>query len=387
MSRDNEALIQEVRGVEASLISWLSIDVPMLYARTARRHSRLDRWILASSLQKCIRRGLVQDAIDVALALHALDPDYAWRRLRVISLEDVGLGDIKAVSGVLAVAGKKVLRSALGDSQLYVHLARLLAVAIKDRTACDLINWVSNALPAEHFRNELLKVASTTWEEVAVDDEVPVWKRVVALQLLSGYSAKVGVSYRIFSRSHPSAVVRVIESLKPDPMVSFALLRGKGSESLNIALLFAYLLWKKASRRALVSLETEVRGTVRIGGVIAPSFCMYTRVGLHAMRIFLSGDAMFRSLLEQAGATNALKVLGLLLFQIESGVLDRVVDYAPTVRVDAEHAELARFGVVDDATCVALRMELLKRMSALNKARRMAWNVQLDNAGLPGGSV
>ncbi len=387
MSHRTDAVDQSIRRVEASLLGNLPEGTPLPSAYTARKCLKLDRWILASALQKCIRRGLVSDAIDAALALHALDPEYAWRRLRVISLEDVGLGDIRIVSSVLAVAGKRALRTTLGDVHLYAHMVWLLADAIKDRTACDLITWISSDPRAEDFRSDLLRYASTVWEEVAVNDEAPIWKRLVALQLLDGHSARVGFGYRTLSKSNPSAVMRVVNALEPEPEVSFALLRGKGTESLNVAVLFAHVLWKKANRRPLVSHQTSALSAVRIGGVIAPSFCMYTRIGLHAMRRFLSCDPRFKGLLMQVGATNALKLLGLLLFQVESGVLDRAIAYAPEVRADAEYAELAQFGVVGEATHAALRMELLERIPALNKARRMAWRAHLNDAGLFEGSV
>jgi hypothetical protein len=100
---------------------------------------------------------------------------------------------------------------------------------------------------------------------------------------------------------------------------------------------------------------------------------MHTRLGLGALRLFLREDADIRKLLVQAGATNVARALGFLLFQVESGLLDRVDDYAPEVRIEAERAELAHFGVIDDDVSATLRMMLKERMPQLNRLRKAVW--------------
>src|SRR5215210_2339404 len=54
---------------------------------------------LISVLQKSIRRGLVENAALTAYELFASGPDFedqVWRRLEIISVEDVGLGRVDA---------------------------------------------------------------------------------------------------------------------------------------------------------------------------------------------------------------------------------------------------------------------------------------------------
>lgn len=351
-----------------------------------RKLVKMDRWILASALQKCIRRGLQDEAVNVAVAIHSVDPQYGWRRLRVIAFEDVGMGNIEAVAAVVAIAGKRQLRNAIGDLQVFVGQVQSLTASVKDRTACDLLSWIGCAPDSADFRTVLLGMPSR-WETIALTSELPVWQRTMALQLLAGCTERTGGGYRTISRSNPDALNRVVEALEPHSLVAFAVLRGKGTESLNVALLFAYLLRRQASRRPTVSREAEVRNPARIGGVIAPSFCMYTRVGLRALRMFLHRDAELRDMLASAGATDAFRALGLLVFQVESGMLDRMEDYAPRVRIDAERAELAQFGITDDATCAALRMLLCDHIPLLNKARRAAWDAHLAELKSVGGSA
>jgi hypothetical protein len=306
-----------------------------------------------------------------------VDAEYAWRRLRVIALEDVGMGNVEAVATVMAVAGKRKVREFFGDLRLYVANVQMLAAGLKDRTACDLIGWIGCAPEALDFRAKLLE-QPTQWESLALDNDLSIWQRAVALELLAGITLRTGGGYRTLTRADPDAVLRVVETLKPHPLAAFAVLRGKGTESLNVALLFANLLRQAADRCPVISHEEEVQGSPCIGGLIAPSFCMYTRAGLRALRLFLHRDVEFRAMLSQAGATDAFKALGLLLFQVESGLLDRIEDYAPKVRIDAERAELAQFGMTDDAACAALRMTLKIRLPMLHTARRAAWKVYRD---------
>jgi hypothetical protein len=96
-------------------------------------------------------------------------------------------------------------------------------------------------------------------------------------------------------------------------------------------------------------------------------------VGLRALRLFLQEEGDIRETLIRAGVTNAVKALGFLLFQVESGLLDRVEDYAAGVRIEAERAELAHFGITSDEASATLRMMLKERMPQLNKARKRVW--------------
>mgnify|MGYP001329947999 CR=1 FL=1 len=56
----------------------------------------------ASSMQKCIRRGMEDDAAYWAWQLFQRYPHYVWRRLTVVAVEDIGLADICLVERLLA---------------------------------------------------------------------------------------------------------------------------------------------------------------------------------------------------------------------------------------------------------------------------------------------
>lgn len=52
---------------------------------------------VASALQKSIRRGMEEEAMYWAIELETRFPDYLWKRLQIISIEDIGIADMKVV--------------------------------------------------------------------------------------------------------------------------------------------------------------------------------------------------------------------------------------------------------------------------------------------------
>jgi replication-associated recombination protein RarA len=117
-------------------------------AREIDSHSALadkpiaaDPWVISSLLQKSIRRSETEIAQRAALTFFKLKGTAIWRRLMVIALEDVGIGNLDAVTTTVAVASDSAWRKSHGgDLKLAVFLVGLLAEAPKDRSAdylCD----------------------------------------------------------------------------------------------------------------------------------------------------------------------------------------------------------------------------------------------------------
>ncbi len=110
-----------------------------------------DHWLLASALQKAIRRNQPKTAIDAALVLLKRDPSRLWRRLLVCAFEDIGIGDITVAADLMAVASLPKARRMLGGNERAVQLVLPYACrAIKDRTAdhcLSIIRWISQAPP------------------------------------------------------------------------------------------------------------------------------------------------------------------------------------------------------------------------------------------------
>jgi hypothetical protein len=102
---------------------------------------------LISTLQKSIRRGLLEDALMIAREMYETSPEleeHLWTRLCVISCEDTGDGSFfePVLINNLYDMHTRIPRS-MGDRWLFaVHAVRFLASRTKDRTSDELANWV-----------------------------------------------------------------------------------------------------------------------------------------------------------------------------------------------------------------------------------------------------
>jgi replication-associated recombination protein RarA len=105
---------------------------------------------IISSLQKEIRRGHAENAALVAYEMVLTSPaleDYLWQRLMVISVEDVGFGEVLAPV-VINSLHQMVLAfdRSVSERQLFaVHAVRYLCGCAKDRSSDELINWIQHA--------------------------------------------------------------------------------------------------------------------------------------------------------------------------------------------------------------------------------------------------
>jgi len=116
---------------------------------------------LVSALQKSIRRGMVENAALVAYEMFASGPDFedqVWRRLQIISVEDVGFGRVESPLVIRAL--DEFRHGAERDSPdrlIYlIHAVRLLATSPKDRTSDELATWVREATNSGAAKPEVL---------------------------------------------------------------------------------------------------------------------------------------------------------------------------------------------------------------------------------------
>ncbi|GAA0410131.1 ATPase AAA [Microbispora corallina] len=106
---------------------------------------------LISTLQKSVRRGLLENALLVAREMYESSgelEEVMWSRLLVMSCEDVGSGDFTepVVVDSLYRMHERLPRGS-GDRWLFaVHAVRFLAGRTKDRTTDELAQWTVHVL-------------------------------------------------------------------------------------------------------------------------------------------------------------------------------------------------------------------------------------------------
>lgn len=100
-----------------------------------------------SALQKEVRRGHTENASRLAYELVSTSPELEeklWRRLIVISVEDIGMGNTQAPILINALYEMHTYFSvgALDRPLFAIHAVRLLCESEKDRSSDDLLNWI-----------------------------------------------------------------------------------------------------------------------------------------------------------------------------------------------------------------------------------------------------
>lgn len=119
---------------------------------------------LVSALQKSIRRGLAENAALVAYEMFASGPeleDHVWRRLEIISVEDVGFGNLDAPVLIRTLNDFRhhVPRESADRLIYLIHAVRVLAASPKDRTSDEMANWVRRAVESGEASPEVFDVA------------------------------------------------------------------------------------------------------------------------------------------------------------------------------------------------------------------------------------
>lgn len=129
-----------------SVLPWQ--EDPWTRART--RHDLAADEVI-SALQKEIRRGHTENA--ALLAWELLDSSaeleaVLWSRLQVISVEDVGFGDLQAPQLIETLYQMHLrLPRPRGDRYLFaIHAVRVLCQCHKDRSSDELLNWLTRAV-------------------------------------------------------------------------------------------------------------------------------------------------------------------------------------------------------------------------------------------------
>lgn len=145
-----------------------------------------DVWLLASAMQKAIRRGECDRATQAGYSLWLKDRRRFWHRLLIISMEDCGVGDVDVLVQVLTGIASTSWRRQLGDAAAGMHLIRLLCCATKSRL-CDSVFIQASMSPAYRAaREQYAQADDASLVSVIVDMNAPYVHRAIAIWLLAG---------------------------------------------------------------------------------------------------------------------------------------------------------------------------------------------------------
>jgi len=104
-----------------------------------------------SALQKEIRRNNVENAAVLAYEIMVSGPEleeYLWFRLKVISVEDIGFGDLMAPVVVNSLDQMRMrIQEGRNDRGLFaIHAVRYLCSRMKDRSSDEMYAWIRKSV-------------------------------------------------------------------------------------------------------------------------------------------------------------------------------------------------------------------------------------------------
>jgi hypothetical protein len=99
--------------------------------------TKTDKWSAVSHIQKCIRRGMADEAAAMVGPLLGVDNAYLRHRLAVIAVEDIGIADSGLVCTLLEGRLLKQWIIEKGGVEWLESMVRQMALSAKDRSACD----------------------------------------------------------------------------------------------------------------------------------------------------------------------------------------------------------------------------------------------------------
>lgn len=359
----NRTAILELNRTElADLLLTHRQDIPKF------QPERMSPWIAMSLMQKAIRRGHTELALTGAATLLQNSPDRLWRRLGITAYEDIGVGDFDAVALTTAGLTGKVWRKGIGGEWAVAsYLVQRLCRSAKCRATDDL-TMVCMAHPSlTDDRHDFAKLMTPELLEIALGDD-QVSRRALALWFAIGTKRYRGVNlpHRL---GEPQAILDALcDHGIPDTVVEVC--REGLKKSGEILPAFLPLLWRELDRS-----ESWVKADDRhqeeiIHGIPSWAYGYHTRDGKGALRAFRNMDCeTTRWLRDTVSAKEHGRVLGEMLFRVESGYVDQRLHWGDGNCI-RRMADLESYGLKkSDAECgLAL---LHDDLPVLNEARRM----------------
>jgi hypothetical protein len=286
-----------------------------------------DRWRLVSSLQKAIRYGMADHAGWVNDQLYALDRKALHRRLGVICVEDVLLGDPMVVAQTLAILGAGPWRQEHGEQRVYRWLARKLAEADGDRSAAELLD--SGHSDPRVVWSELNQLSEGDMARIVADPGQPFALRSAVAQLMAGPKFAIGKMPTTPFRS-PTPLFRLIAEMGTTRWGCYVAARTaaliRNPMWVEIAIVDR---WLREGTRTVVPGPDFPKPMIRSAGgsTLAASLDMHTRPGLMALKRFAKLPSISRILdgVEWEERQDALK---LAVFYGEGGVVARRAVYS-----------------------------------------------------------
>ena len=353
-----------------------------------------DKWLLSSALQKCIRRGLAVQSIAIAVRLHQIDPAYLPRRMPIIALEDIGLGDALVCNEVLTVCASSKL---WGDdvNRTIGYLASIMANALKSRGACDAFSLTEVHPDRDVLLPKLLKCSPTDLIDMACNRELAQIDRLFALRVLGGITVNRNGAYQVLSRCDIRALESVGSNLGLPEMVCWLMAGQRKTAGMAAMLPIAF----EAGQDAVLCRRREFpRALDNVAGLPLCTLDMYTKLGKVALkRFYKTSKALQDFALQHVHRHDPQPLINLAMFQTESSLLDQFLSSPKLddLKDTTDEAEMECLGMVNPANrhelyrllkdnshiLAGIRIDILENLFSMQEAKGPNPPVQLTLNG------
>lgn len=242
-----------------------------------------DKWLLASAMQKAIRQGNVNDATRAAYGLWCQDRQSFWRRLHVISIEDVGIASPKEVAETLLATSSSIWRRRIGDLNVGLHLTRKLCEAVKTRVADEVLIQAERASCHTELRHRLSLMNDDQLVKAVTNPAVTLIERCLSIWYLAGMR-KFPTDLMPGRNGQPEDAAELLRLLSiPTDLVEGCLsVMGRTQWPLSI---FTPIIYQEAQRHEAATVHEEAFDPVpTVSGLPVYACDMFTRIGQASFR-------------------------------------------------------------------------------------------------------
>lgn len=279
-----------------------------------------NKWRAVSCMQKAIRFGDAETAMQVACAAYDMDKAYLLRRLGICAIEDTGYGNMYGVAMVLAVLGDQHWRKEMGERRVCAYLAGMLAKSPKDRSACELLVIVDfdKQVPKEAWG----KLSNEELVQYATDGSLPIIERQAAIWLLAGTKRFWGESMPKDNDREPKRLFQLLIERGCSRLICYVASKvaSRLHEGMWVSLLMMHEWMQQGPAYDVLEQPVSLE---KVGKLLGAGYDMHTREGKAAIRKFYNECSALHKFGKQVEAKQINLLMNFGTFVAEGGVLGR----------------------------------------------------------------
>ncbi|WP_202299098.1 hypothetical protein [Mesorhizobium sp. 131-2-1] len=266
-------------------------------------------------------------ALEATSFLFSGHTDRFWRRLVVIALEDIGIGDLDLVREVLFASTRKGWRAENGgDWAVASHLVECLCFAPKSRDACELLVAADLHPRWKEHRTAILDLTHHQLCDIVANSDRHIVERTLAAWLIAGTRRFPAFALPEVAGSFPALLdvyrhIGVAENVLE--VARLGSTRTDEGHPLTLP-----LIWLAAGSGPVIVQPGQLSEPVLIRGWPDYAFDMHARLGRRALALFGDRCTALRQMMQRHLPVSAqADLIGHLVFRVEGHVVDRRLSY------------------------------------------------------------